>query len=117
MDLYSHRRIHVLPGFRVNFGARGASVSFGHRGVWYTPGRRGRHHATLGWPGAPNHGAVGRPQRPVWRLSAEIAEDYRQEVARRRRLRRAPSALLTLAWLCGAAALIALMIHGRTPFN
>jgi hypothetical protein len=48
----------------------------------------------------------------VWRLSAEVAEDYRQEVARRRRVRAAPSALLTLAWLCGAAALITLMIHG-----
>ena len=112
MDLHSHRRIHVLPGFRLNFGARGASVSFGHRGVWYTPGR-GRHRATLGWPGA----AAGRPARPVWRLSAEVAEDYRQEVVRRRRLPPAPSALLTLAWLCGAAALIALMIHARVLLN
>lgn len=51
MSLRFYRRVHVLPGVRVNLSMRGASVSFGHRGAWYTMGANGRRTATLGWPG------------------------------------------------------------------
>lgn len=51
MGLRFYRRIHVLPGVRLNVTTRGTSVSFGGRGAWYTVGRHGRRTATLGWPG------------------------------------------------------------------
>ena len=51
MGFRFYRRVHVLPGVRVNFGTRGASVSVGHRGAWLTTGAHGRRRATLGFPG------------------------------------------------------------------
>ena len=51
MGLRLYRRLHVLPGLRLNVGTRGASLSFGHRGAWYTLSTHGRRTATLGWPG------------------------------------------------------------------
>ena len=51
MNLSLYRRIHVLPGMRLNIGTRAVSLSFGHRGCWYTLGAHGRRTATLGWPG------------------------------------------------------------------
>ena len=51
MGLRFHRRLQIVPGVRLNLGARGASVSFGHRGAWLTVGPRGRRRATLGFPG------------------------------------------------------------------
>lgn len=51
MGLRYYRRFQIIPGLRLNFGTRSASVSFGHRGCWYTVGTHGRRTATLGWPG------------------------------------------------------------------
>lgn len=51
MGLRFYRRVHLLPGVRLNVGTRGASVSFGARGAWYTVGPHGRRTATLGFPG------------------------------------------------------------------
>ena len=51
MGLRFYRRVHLLPGVRLNFGTRSASVSFGVRGAWLTLGPHGRRTATLGWPG------------------------------------------------------------------
>jgi hypothetical protein len=51
MGLRFYRRVHVLPGVRLNVGTRGISASFGGRGAWYTVGPHGRRTATLGWPG------------------------------------------------------------------
>ena len=52
MGIRFYRRLHILPGLRLNVGTRSASVSFGHRGCWYTIGPHGRRTATLGWPGS-----------------------------------------------------------------
>ncbi|MGH8226986.1 MAG: DUF4236 domain-containing protein [Steroidobacteraceae bacterium] len=52
MGLRYYRRIHLVPGVRVNLGTRGVSVSVGHRGAWYTTGSHGRRTATLGIPGS-----------------------------------------------------------------
>ena len=51
MGLRFYRRLHVIPGVRLNIGSGGASVSFGHRGAWLTVGPHGRRRAILGWPG------------------------------------------------------------------
>jgi len=61
-----YRRVHVLPGIRLNFGMRGASVSFGMRHAWYTVGPHGRRRATLGF----GHGlyytsSSSSPRRPL----------------------------------------------------
>jgi len=63
------RRVRVLPGVRLNFGARGTSVSIGHRGAWLTLGPHGRRRATLGFPGtgisySESYGGHTAPRRP-----------------------------------------------------
>jgi len=69
MELRFYRRLHVIPGVRLNVGMRGASVSFGHRGAWYTVGPHGRRTATLGWPGTglryTTSTGVGRPRQAL----------------------------------------------------
>jgi hypothetical protein len=52
MGLRFYRRLHVLPGVRLNLTTRGMSVSVGRKGLWYTAGRAGRRSATLGFPGS-----------------------------------------------------------------
>ena len=89
MSLRFYRRLHVLPGLRLNLGTRGASVSFGHRGAWYTVGRQRRRTATLGWPG------TGLRYTTTARAGAP-----RQAVPR------APSAVRSVVWLVIVAFLV-----------
>ncbi len=51
MGLRFYRRLHVVPGVRLNFGTQGTSMRFGHQSAWLTVGPHGRRTATLGWPG------------------------------------------------------------------
>lgn len=50
MRIRFRRSISLLPGIRLNLGARGTSVSIGRRGARLTIGPRGTH-ATVGLPG------------------------------------------------------------------
>lgn len=81
MGLRFYRRVHLLPGVRLNLTTRGASLSFGRRGAWLTFGRAGRRTATLGF----GHG--------LRYTSTTIAGATRQATPP------APSAVRTLAWL------------------
>jgi hypothetical protein len=45
-----HRRIKIMPGFDINLGKTGASLSVGMRGLHTTFGRRMR--TTIGLPGS-----------------------------------------------------------------
>src|SRR5580698_9961378 len=49
MRLRFRRSIRLLPGFRVNLGLRGASLSFGGRGLTYNVGAKGSR-VTVGLP-------------------------------------------------------------------
>ncbi len=51
MPLRFWRRVHIIPGLRVNLSKSGASLSIGRRGAWYTVGPRGRR-VTVGLPGS-----------------------------------------------------------------
>jgi hypothetical protein len=51
MGLRFYRRVHLVPGVRLNISGSGPSISVGHRGAWLTLGSRGQRTATLGWPG------------------------------------------------------------------
>lgn len=44
------RRLHFLPGCRLNIDRGRLSMSFGSRGRWWTTGPAGRRCARLGWP-------------------------------------------------------------------
>jgi hypothetical protein len=44
------RRLHLLPGCRLNIDPARVSMSFGHRGRWWTTGPAGRRYACLGYP-------------------------------------------------------------------
>src|SRR5579859_5710291 len=96
MGLRFSRRIHLLPGVRLNVSGSGPSVSFGHRGAWYTVGPGGRRTATLGWPGtglrytATTGGRTGSRPEPS-------ASGPRQGVPP------APSALQGVGWLVALA--------------
>ncbi len=51
MGLRFYRRLHVVPGVRLNLGTQGTSMSFAHQSAWLRVGPHGRRMATLGWPG------------------------------------------------------------------
>jgi hypothetical protein len=78
MSLRFYRRLHIIPGVRLNISGSGPSVSVGHRGAWLTLGARGRRTATLGWPG------TGLRYTDTVNSGAQP---------------RAPSALHTLVWI------------------
>jgi Protein of unknown function (DUF4236) len=44
------RRVPLIPGLRMNFSRRGASLSIGHRGIRYAVGLRSRR-LSVGLPG------------------------------------------------------------------
>ncbi len=106
MGLRFYRRVHLLPGVRLNVGTRGASVSFGHRGAWYTVGPHGRRTATLGWPGTGlrytvtrgGTGSRGEPPTPV-QTSAQPPP--------------APNALAGLGWLVAIAVVLWALLRTR----
>lgn len=95
MGLRLYRRVHLLPGIRVNLTLHGASMSFGHRGAWLTLGRAGRRTATLGWPGTglryttTSHAGSATPRQAV---------------------PRAPSAVWALVWLVVIALVVGALL-------
>jgi len=84
LDVLPRVLLNLGARVRLNFGARGSLVSSGYRGPWYTPGRLRDSSAK---PGAVAADPVPAPH-PDWRLSEEVAEDYREELTRRRILTR-----------------------------
>lgn len=57
------RRLHLLPGFRLNIDRGRVSISFGHRGRWWTTGPAGARCACLGWP---SQRQPARPAPSAW---------------------------------------------------
>jgi hypothetical protein len=42
MGFRSFKRVHLIPGLRVNLSRSGPSLSIGHRGAWFTIGPHGK---------------------------------------------------------------------------
>lgn len=52
MGLRFRKSMKILPGVRVNLGAKSASVSFGPKGLKHTVSTTGRNTTTVGIPGS-----------------------------------------------------------------